>query len=180
LFGPDGEIFFRGLKSFPDFAHGVREDGTGLRKASDRPIVTLCGISPGGQWLLAKVPGPEGSSTIAFPLRGGSPVPLTAAGAQIVVDASVRWSTDGSRIFVPIPRVSGPASTRGPSYVIPLRSGQELPQTPAGGFRSPEDIAKLPGARLIDAEGVTPGPTPEVYAFVRATVHRNLYRIPLP
>ena len=37
-----------------------------------------------------------------------------------------------------------------------------------------------PRARRIDAQGVVPGPSPEVYAFYRGTTQRNLYRIPVP
>jgi serine/threonine protein kinase/Tol biopolymer transport system component len=176
LFGPGGEIFFRGSDRNPDFAYRVHEDGTGLRKASDQPIVGLSGISPDGQWLLSKV---SGTITMAFPLRGNSPVEISAAGTQIIVDASVRWSPDGRRIFIPVPRFGGPSMSSAPAYVVPLPPGKELPPIPPGGFRSAEDIAKLPGARLINELQVTPGPAPEVYAFVRETVQRNLYRIPL-
>jgi hypothetical protein len=55
-----------------------------------------------------------------------------------------------------------------------------LPNIPSGGFRSEAEIATLPGARVIDAADVAPGPTPDVYAFSRQTVQRNLYRIPIP
>jgi len=55
-----------------------------------------------------------------------------------------------------------------------------FPQTPAGGLHSEEDIAKLPGVRLIDALQVSPSPTAGTYAFVRVTAQRNLFRIPLP
>jgi hypothetical protein len=34
--------------------------------------------------------------------------------------------------------------------------------------------------RIIEAADVAPGPRPEVYAYSRETVQRNLYRIPLP
>ena len=59
---------------------------------------------------------------------------------------------------------------------MPLPPGRMLPEIPAEATR--EDLAKLPGLRLIGTPDVTPGPTPEVYAFSRETVHRNLYRIP--
>ncbi|PYT96279.1 MAG: hypothetical protein DMG38_24570 [Acidobacteria bacterium] len=51
---------------------------------------------------------------------------------------------------------------------------------PAGGFHSEEEIAHLPGARRIDVPGVVPGPSPDVFAFYRGTIQRNLYRIPIP
>ena len=59
-------------------------------------------------------------------------------------------------------------------------SGQAWPEIPAGGFRSEADLAKLPGVHVIDAKDAVPGPTPEVYAFSRETVQRNLYRVPVP
>jgi hypothetical protein len=55
-----------------------------------------------------------------------------------------------------------------------------LPEIPAAGFRSEEELALLPGVQIIEAADVAPGPTPEVYAYSRETVQRNLYRIPLP
>jgi hypothetical protein len=66
------------------------------------------------------------------------------------------------------------------SYLVPLAAGESLPPIPKGGFHSGEEIARLPGARRIDADGVVPGPSPDVYAFYRGTIQRNLYRIPIP
>jgi len=51
---------------------------------------------------------------------------------------------------------------------------------PPNGFASAAAIAAVPGARVIDVTDPAPGPTPDVYAFSRDTVQRNLYRIPLP
>ena len=54
-----------------------------------------------------------------------------------------------------------------------------LPPVPAGGFRSEDEVAQLPGARRVDVPTVVPGPSPDVYAFSRITSQRNLYRIPV-
>jgi hypothetical protein len=62
---------------------------------------------------------------------------------------------------------------------VPLAPGESLPPIPAGGFASAEEISQLPGARQINEGGLVPGPSAEVYAFYRGTIHRNLYRIPL-
>jgi hypothetical protein len=70
FFGSSGEIFFRGLEGNSAFAYRIRADGTGLQKVFDRPIAGLSGISPDGQWLVAKVPGENGSSTVAFRFTG--------------------------------------------------------------------------------------------------------------
>ena len=63
---------------------------------------------------------------------------------------------------------------------MPLTAGESLPRIPEGGFHSEQEIARLPGARRIDAWGVVPGPSADVYAFHRGTTQRNLYRIPIP
>ena len=66
-------------------------------------------------------------------------------------------------------------------YAIPLKPGQVLPPIPPSGFQSKEAVAALPGARLIsEADGVYPGPNPSVYAFVKVSTQRNIYRIPVP
>jgi hypothetical protein len=53
-------------------------------------------------------------------------------------------------------------------------------QIPAEGFHSGEEIARLPGTRLIDgAINPVPGPVAGVYAFYQVTIQRNLYRIPI-
>jgi len=66
------------------------------------------------------------------------------------------------------------------AYVISVKPGHALPELPAGGFHSDEELAHFPGAHEIDATGVQPGPSPEVYAFYRGNTQRNLYRIPVP
>jgi hypothetical protein len=67
----------------------------------------------------------------------------------------------------------------GRTYVVPVPRGQPLPKAPPGGFASVADIAALAGASLMDVEDPAPGPTPDIYAFSRESVQRNLYRIPL-
>jgi hypothetical protein len=60
-----------------------------------------------------------------------------------------------------------------------LARGEALPRIPERGFHSDQEIARLPGARRLDAGGLVPGPSGDVYAFSRATILRNLYRIPI-
>jgi len=88
LFGPGGEIFFRGLEGNSAFAYRVNEDGTGLQKVMNQPIATLVGISPNGQWLVAKLPGPHGSSTVALSIHQDAPIRVIAMGGLSFNDAS--------------------------------------------------------------------------------------------
>lgn len=85
----------------------------------------------------------------------------------------MKWSSDGRALSL----WDGPiAASR--SYIISLPPGEALPPAGAEGFRFEADVARVPGARRIDAVAV-PGPSPGVYAFYRDTSQRNLYRIPL-
>lgn len=53
---------------------------------------------------------------------------------------------------------------------------------PPSGLKSVEDVKGLNVVADIDMTGKTvfaPGPDPSIYAYVRRTVQRNLFRIPL-
>jgi hypothetical protein len=65
---------------------------------------------------------------------------------------------------------------------IGLPPGKELPVLPSSGLNSVEEAERLNVVAEINSTGMTyfvPGPDPSVYAYVRATVQRNLFRIPL-
>jgi Tol biopolymer transport system component len=164
-FGPDGEIFFRSS----DSAYRVRSDGTGLRKAIEQPIAILRTLSPDGRWLVAwaPTPGDGPAADQVFPL-GGGPAVLIGGGSE------VQWSRGGGAFSL-----TGGVVAEGRTYLIPLAPGEVLPRIPAGGLRSEEDVARLPGARRVDDPVAVPGPSPDVYAFLRTTTQRNLYRIPI-
>jgi serine/threonine protein kinase len=177
LFGSDGEIFFRGFYGNETFAYRIRQDGTALRKVSDQPAVGLMGISPDGRWLVAKLPGKDGSHLAALPVNQRSPTRLIGGGKIGLVDTEVRWSRDSKSIFIRVPS-SEEDWEPGRTYVLPLSRGKIWPDIPANGFLSEDDVAKAAGAVLID-EFDSAGPTPEMYAFARMTVQRNLFRIPI-
>jgi Tol biopolymer transport system component len=178
-FGPDGEIFFRrraegtsqegGMTGSPGFVYRVRLDGTGMRKALQQEILLFLGVSPDGGWISAWAPLPGNGlpSAQAFPLDGNPPVALGWV--------PFGWSKPGW------PRVLGlvPLFSKW-TYSVPLAPGQILPPIPAGGFRSEDQITSLPGARRGPAWPVAGGPSPDVYAFYREAIQRNLYRIPIP
>jgi eukaryotic-like serine/threonine-protein kinase len=178
FFGSNGEIFFRGLEGNAAFAYRIRDDGTGLQKVFDQPIAGLSGVSPDGQWLVAKVPGANGSSTVALPVHQDSPIQAIASGGISFNDPEVHWSRDAKSIYLRVP--ANPESwTAGRTYVLPLFKGSMWPKVPLQGFQSEADIRQVPGAKML-SEFDCPGPTAEMYAFVRMTVQRNLFRVPLP
>lgn len=167
-FAPNGDILFRRSDGVATFVYRVRPDGTGLRKVIEQAIPLLGDVSPDGQFVLGWTtrPGSESSAPQLFPLDGGAPLPVAAF---------LSWSRSSRGATVSF--FSGTIAD-GRSYVVPLRPGEALPAMPAAGLHSEEDVAKLPGARRIDAVAV-PSPSPDVYAFHRTTTQRNLYRIPL-
>jgi hypothetical protein len=114
----------------------------------------------------APLPGSGTAASELVPLNGGTPIVIGS-------NSILRWSSSGDCIWI-----SAGAVPDGRTYIIPLSQGM-LPPIPQGGFHSEEEVATLPGARRLDAEG-TPGPTLDIYAFERHTIQRNLYRIPIP
>ena len=70
VFGATGEVFFRSVEGTSAFLYRVQEDGGGLRKAIDLPIVGLMGESPDRNWLVL---GSRGGVVI-FRVDGGAPL----------------------------------------------------------------------------------------------------------
>jgi hypothetical protein len=186
-FGPSGEILFRhraegsseegGMIASPGFVYRVRVDGTGLRKALEQIILILGSVSPDGGYVSAwaPLPGNGAPALQAFPLDGKPPILI---GFWVLFG----WSKPGfpkSVWFTPF--FGNQTST----YTVPLSPDQILPRIPAGGFRSEDEIANLPGARRIPAGPTAIGPWPgwfrdsSFYAYHRGTIQRNLYRIPI-
>jgi Tol biopolymer transport system component len=165
-FGAAGDIFFRDV----DYIYRVRQDGSGLRKALEQPILLLAGVSRDGRWVTgwSALPNQRGMAMNAISLEGR---PSVQIGSQI----TWTWSPAGDVVSVS----AGPIADPNRSYLIPLEHGQALPPIPPGGFTSEQQLADIPGARRIDAVSV-PGPTPDVYAFYRGNSQRNLYRIAIP
>jgi WD40 repeat protein len=166
-FCPDGTLLFRRLDGSATFVYRVRPDGTNLQKVIDVPISILGRTSPDGRWVTAWAvrPGQTISAWQAFSLEG-QPTRLLGD----VID--LEWSPQGDTVAV-----SGPIFGNR-SYFVPLSPGESLPPLPANGFRSEKELASVPGARRNDVVAV-PGPSPDVYAFHRRTIQRNLYRVPI-
>ena len=164
-FGPDGDIFLRREEGHSTFVYRVHADGSGMQKASDQPVLILDDVSPDGRWVAGWGPlgGSGPPSHQAYGLDGRPPVAIGPF-------SSLTWSLDGQSTFIA-------GRWR---FVIPRPPDEVLRWIPAEGFHSGEEIARLPGARPIDAAvNPVPGPVAGVYAFYRATIQRNLYRIPI-
>jgi Tol biopolymer transport system component len=168
LFASNGEIVFRASEGGANFIYTMKEDGTGRRKIVPTPILALNGISPDGQWVLAYAPVSKDEVTVsvlAYQTNGGRAV-------RVCDTCKVSWSRDGRRWFL--------SEDDGRTYVIGLRQNNSLPDLPAVGIRSAEDVASLSVLQTIQQPFIAPGRSEGTYASMRMTIQRNLYRIPLP
>lgn len=164
-FGPDGTLWFRYTDGKTNYVGMMKKDGTQRRKMAPYAISTLMNSSPGGRWVTAMAPA-EGKAvidTIAISVDGGARRTLCPG------RCSVAWDRDGKFFYV------GVASNT--SLAFPVARG-DLPEQPAGGFAS-LDKSPPAGVRLVPGAEISPGSDPSIFAFVKNTTHRNLFRISL-
>ena len=162
-FGPSGEILFRHNEGASTasgslgFIYRVLPDGTGLQKAFEQPVSLFnfpSPISPDGRSVFAWAPLPGGED----PRRPGAFARRKAADQpRRPMDKSVGELGERCCRTMGRPRLS----------IFRWRLARLCPSIPAGGFRSDEEIARVPGGRRIEGRLVTLGPTPDVYAFYR-------------
>jgi serine/threonine protein kinase len=175
VFGRSGEVFFVSEEGNNNFLSVVHEDGTGLAKVSSEPMSEIHAISPDGKWVtgMGEKAGEVGSFEFAYPTGGGPRVPLCNPPCKI------GWAPDGKYMYFSIATGWMNLGGSGRTYILPTRPGTMFPAIPPGGFQSPDQITKAPHVRIIEAADIDLGPTPDVYAFSREVIQRNLYRIPL-
>ena len=173
-----GYVLFVGEEKGARFIYRVKEDGSEFQKVVRVAIATTFSASPDGKWVVMIPPstGEMATASMVYPVSGGSPtllcVPCSTENPAVRDGPpGVSWSPDGKFLYLNIQESI---------YAIPLRPGQMLPPIPASGFRSKQDVAALPGARLIPQQGAFPGPTPSTYAFTKVSTHRNIFLVSVP
>jgi DNA-binding winged helix-turn-helix (wHTH) protein/Tol biopolymer transport system component len=163
-FGPDGHILYRSFDGTNYYFEQMNRDGSGRSKVSAYAVGNGISISTDRRWLTAVGTMPDGmGGTYAIPISGGNP-------QRICSGCFVLWAPGGKFLYVSVPNAH---KTR----VFSLGSGEMLPRLPRMG--EAENLTLFPGTRLIDGY-ICPGPDPSVYAYVKTTMHRNLFRIHLP
>ena len=182
VFDDAGDLFFAAADGKVNYVYRIKEDGTGLQKAIPDAILFFIGVSPDAKWVVAfaALPGEEASAAfMAYPAGGGAPIHLCDR-------CQVQWAPDGKFLYVSFPTWNANGAEQRESekphktYAIPLTESKAFAGLAARGFKSEAQLAALPGVWAIDQPFVLPGPEPSVYAFPKQTVHRNLYRVPLP
>jgi len=168
VFAATGEVFFRKLEGTSAFVYRVQQDGGGLRKALDVPVIAMHGASPDRNWLV--IGSLAGGGLVVFRVDGGAPLQTQVHGPIVF-----EWSRDGKHLFV-----QERGSSVGKAFVFPLAPGQPVPESILHGLPSEQEILKLPGVRMIALDDVVPAATADIYAYRRESVQRNLYRVPVP
>lgn len=167
-FGPGGEIYVMMHEGSQQFISSVGPDGIALRKTTAVSDGLFTADSPHGDLFLTGF-----SPLIAQPMLGGSPI-------KICSFCSAGWGPGARYLYLRFRGVGemGPGKT----IVIGLPPGKEFPELPSSGVKSVEEAERLNVVAEINTTGMTyfvPGPDPSIYAYVRATIQRNLFRIPL-
>jgi Tol biopolymer transport system component len=167
-FGPDGEILFRLPEGNAHYLARMNRDGSGGSKVVPYPIGNVEYISPDRRWITTISPLADGSGgVLAVPTAGGAPRIIAPRGGLAV------WGPDGKFFYVYVRAERKTAA-------IPVTAGETLPKLPPSGIISLDDLAAIPGSRVIDGSRSSPGTDPSIYAYVKTTAHRNLFRISLP
>jgi serine/threonine protein kinase/Tol biopolymer transport system component len=171
FFGAPGEVFFGSAGQFNIYR--VNETGGDLQKVISAPFFPLA-VSPDGRWIAVQDPGAWGA-LLVLPVDDGPAVRLCDRCAPPwgteTIPFYIDWSPDGGFLYW---------SFADSAHAIALPPGRMLPQLPAGGIQAKDGVAALPGARLISGQERTfPGPNPSVYAFMKLSTQRNIYRIPV-
>ncbi len=133
-----------------------------------QPGAAISGLSPDGDWWLLGC-----YKVAARPVRGGPTI-------RICDSCSVGWGPGGKFLYVWLRSLGEMGG--GSTIVIGLPPGEEMPKLPAQGLKSANDVKGLNVVAEIDMKGIrvfAPGPNPSIYAYVRTSVQRNLFRIPL-
>src|SRR5262249_40369869 len=148
---------------------------SGLQKILPQPVMFIYGLSPDGRMLGLW----EGDSVFVYDRdtristfvchrcgtageenRGLTP-PLLA------------WSADGRFMYLHSPTIRQ-------TFAVPIPPGELLPRFPADGVPSMAEASTLPGARPLSQLRAFAGGDPSIFAFLRVTAHRNIYRISVP
>jgi len=173
-FGGHGEILFQRAEGGANYLERADADGKNVAKALPYPISDLQSISPGRKWVIlaARRSKDNRQSILAVSLEDGAQRDLC------VNYCAPKWSPNGNLLFIPVeyPSRTGPGRT----LAIPLGPGETLPEFPADGIPPSADASIVRGAKSVPRGVQVPGMDLDHYAWINATVQRNLYRISLP
>ena len=182
FFGKQGAIFYQDNQA-PSKIMRIKEDGTGSTVASDFPIMQLQGVSPDGRWAVAGITptnghGDRNTMIVAVSLEGRDPVTICDVcnrgfGTARNSSPLLSWSLDGKWMYVSLRHFSFGSSR---TVVFPIQPGADPPDFTKD-FKSEADFARIPAARLLNMNDVSPGLSPGYFVNTRRSAKANLFRI---
>jgi DNA-binding winged helix-turn-helix (wHTH) protein/Tol biopolymer transport system component len=175
-FGPAGEIVFQAVEGNTSYLERMNYDGSRRSKVIAYPIHEIQSVSPSRKWLAAVVIYPVGKAGVpivmAIPIAGGETQALCRSYCL------TSWASSGRFLYISVE--ADTQTSPGRSLALPLGPGETLPPLPAGGIRPGAEASIVPGAQSVNRVELVGGRDPSHYAYVKTTVHRNLYRVTLP
>jgi eukaryotic-like serine/threonine-protein kinase len=175
MYRKSGKLYFLAAEGDYNFLCRMNEDGTQREKLLSEPIASLENISPDEKWAIifrGRKREDQDYNLEAFSLEGKGLV--TVCHKRL---CSIDWSRDGKFVYLSQSTMSTATGRR--TFVLPLSDGATFPHLPPNGIASENDLPNRSRLKVID-QPLSPGPTTDLYAFVKRDVHRNLYRIPIP
>jgi serine/threonine protein kinase len=173
-FGPHNEIVFRLTDGQAYYVGVMAADGTGRRKALPGRILNFDNVSPDGRFVAATVVVPNVTlpQILFLPLDGSQAIPVCGT------LCSPAWSPDGHYLYLQTADKSD-QGLNARTAAIPIPPGETFPRVPLEAVQDSTFWAKVPGVKLIEQTNIAPSPTPSMYAYIKPSVHANLFRIPL-
>jgi len=162
------------LKHTPEgaYANRIHPDGSNDQRIWPEKVVAAA-VTPDGRYL-----------AVTVPLGGRSEWKLEIVDwarktvQPVCNDAIAYWSDDGRSFFVTAGL--GKRDKNAPAYLVTLPKPNGIPELPANGLSDVTQFAGLKNTRTIVAGEISLGRNPDTYAYVKETVQRNLYRVPVP
>jgi DNA-binding winged helix-turn-helix (wHTH) protein/Tol biopolymer transport system component len=173
-FGAADQVLFQLSQDKANYLYRMNRNGSDRSRVVPYPVGNIEGASPDGRWIIV--------GTTSLKCGGGALAALsTTEGAERCIcqePCMAAWAPDGRFLYLGLepPSRTGPGKT----IAIPVPPGEMLPTLPVTGVHGLDDVADFRGARIINGWGISPGPDPSIFAFLKTTMHRNLFEIPLP
>jgi Tol biopolymer transport system component len=163
---PNGEVLYRASRDGKNYVYKRSVEGGEGKQVVEEPILNLVEVSPDGKWVVLEVSDNQNAEhpyrTVAYPVAGGAEVTLCRA------LCGVGWDANGTHLLV---------NMRGLAFFVPTEKGLGFPSLGVEGIEVSGGLKKLVkdgGSGFLVVESAV---SPEVYAFARTRVRRNLYRI---
>jgi serine/threonine protein kinase/Tol biopolymer transport system component len=167
IFGSDTELFVRALDNGKHYLVRMHLDGSDRQRVLPSPIVETIAISRDYRWIAVGEPNSTDRSTskiVAHAVDGSQSI-------TVCDYCGLSWSPDSKIAYLIFEKNQDRVVS------VPASRGSIFPALPSSGVASFNEAMKLPGAKRVAFNEYSPGG--DATAYVKHTVQRNIYRIPM-